>query len=196
MAITVETISELRQKTGLGMMACKKALEEFDGDVQKAIDELRKKGEIKAAERSGRATKEGYIGSYIHGNGKIGAIVEVNCETDFVAKNEDFIDFAKTIAMQVVAMNPLVVSPEDVTEEEIAKEKEIYVEQLKNEGKTGDMVEKILEGKLNKFKDQASLLKQEYIKDQSKKVADVLIDVSTKMGENIKIKRFARFQLG
>jgi len=196
MAISKDTILDLRQKTGLGMMACKKALEENNGDVEKAIAELRKKGELKAAQRGDRVTKEGVIASYIHSNNKIGAIVEMNCETDFVARNEDFVSFAKSLAMQVVAMSPVFVSPEDVSEDILAKEKEIYVDQLKNEGKEGPIVEKIIEGKLNKFKEQQSLLKQSFIKDQSKKVEDVLLDIKNKMGENIKIRRFERFQLG
>jgi len=196
MAITKDTILELRQKTGLGMMACKKALDESNGDIEKAVAELRKKGAIKAASRAGRATKEGVIVSYIHSNNKMGAMVEINCETDFVARNPEFIEFARTIAMQVVAMDPLYVSPEDVSEELLEKEKEIYVAQLKNEGKKGDMVEKILQGKLNKFKEQSSLTKQSYIKDSSKTVEAVLLDVKNKMGENIIIRRFTKFQLG
>jgi elongation factor Ts len=196
MSISKDTIVELRQKTGLGMMACKKALDENNGDVEKAIEELRKKGELKAASREGRATQEGVVASYIHSNNKIGAMVEVNCETDFVARNEDFVEFAKTLAMQIVAMSPAVVSPEDVSEDMVEKEKEIYVEQLKNEGKSGDMVEKILEGKLKKYREQLALTKQSFIKDQSKTVEDVLLDVKNKMGENVVIRRFERFQLG
>jgi len=196
MAITKDTILELRQKTGLGMMACKTALDESNGDIEKAVSELRKKGAIKAASREGRATKEGAIVSYIHANNKMGAMVEVNCETDFVARNPDFVEFAKSIAMQVVAMDPLYVTPEDVPEELLSKEKEIYVEQLKNEGKTGPMVEKILEGKINKFKEQSSLVKQSYIKDTTKTVEAILLDVKNKMGENIVIRRFVKFNLG
>jgi len=196
MATDKELVVLLREKTGLGMMACKEALEKNGGNVDKAIEDLRKKGELKAQARDARATKEGVIMSYIHSNNKIGAIVEINSETDFVAKNEELIDFARNMAMQIVALNAKFVSPEDVCEEMVAKEREIYVEQLKNEGKKGDMVEKILEGKIDKFKKELSLLEQPYIKDQTRKVKEILMDICSKMGENIKIKRFERFEVG
>ncbi len=192
----MEEIKKLRELTGAGIMDVKAALGESGGDTQKAIEFLRKKGAASAVKKSGRDAKEGWIGSYIHSNGKIGVIVEINCETDFVARNADFQDFAKTIAMQVAATDPLVVKPEDVSDELINKEKEIAIEQLKAEGKPEAMFDKILEGKMKKFREEKALVTQPFIKDQDKTIADLLSEAVSKLGENIQIGRFKRIEIG
>ncbi len=192
----LDKIKELRETTGLGMMACKKAIEETNGDIDKAIEILRKKGAIKAAERSGRESSEGIIVSYVHSNNKIATILEVKCETDFVAKNEDFVAFSRDIAMHIAAMNPKYIDPSEVTEEEIAKEKDIYAEQLKNEGKPENMIEKIMEGKIKKFTEDKSLLKQSFVKDPSMTIEQLISEACNKMGENIQISRFTRYEIG
>ncbi|MFA5830083.1 MAG: translation elongation factor Ts [Candidatus Gracilibacteria bacterium] len=195
MAVTLEQIKELREVTGSSMMACKKAMEEADGDLNKAIDTLRKKGEAKAIERGERSTSQGTVASYIHGNGKLGVIVQIGCETDFVAKNEEFQNLAKDIAMHIAAMNPLVLSPDDVSHELVEKEREIWHQQLKNEGKNDKMIEMILTGKEKKFREENALLKQVFVKDPEKTIEGLLVHAITKMGENIKIVRFARFSV-
>jgi len=194
--ITAEMVKELRAKTGSGIMDCKQALKECDGDNDKALDFLRKKGLATAQKRSGRATSEGVVQSYIHMGGKIGVLVEVNCESDFVAKTDDFKEFAKNIAMHIAAANPLGLNPEDVPEEVIAKEREIYSARAIEQGKPENMIDKIVDGQINKFYKDSCLLSQAYIRDPKKSIADLLNDVIAKIGENIKIKRFARFQLG
>jgi elongation factor Ts len=195
MGISIEEVKELREATGASMMACKKALEDNGGDYQKAVDTLRKKGEAKAAEKAARTTSQGIVYSYIHTNRKVGALVQLACETDFVAKNETFIELAGDLAMQVVATNPRAIAPEDVDNDFIAKEKEIWRDQLLNEGKPADKIEMIMVNKEQKTREEFSLLKQSYIKDPSKTIDDLLKEYITKLGENIKVIRFARFEV-
>ncbi len=194
--ITAKTVKELREKTGAGMMDCKEALTAAAGDMAKAVELLRKKGLATAQKRSGRATSEGAIASYIHMGGKLGVMVEVNSETDFVAKNEQFLEFAKNIAMHIAASNPLGIRPEDVPAETVAKEKEIYAAQAKETGKPDKVIEKIVEGKLKKFFEDNCLLNQRYVRNPDITVADLLNDLIAKIGENISIRRFVRFQVG
>jgi elongation factor Ts len=194
--ISADMVKQLREKTGSGIMDCKQALTECEGDLDKAVDFLRKKGLATATKRAGRAMSEGIIKSYIHMGGKLGVLVEVNCETDFVAKNDDFQDFAKNIAMHIAATNPLGIQPEDIPDEIIRKEKEIYRAQALELGKPDTIVDKIAEGKLNKFIKDSCLLNQPYVRDPEITVGDLLNDLIAKIGENINIKRFVRFQLG
>jgi len=194
--ISASMVKQLREKTGAGIMDCKAALAESKGDLDKAVEFLRKKGLATAQKRAGRAMSEGVIESYIHMGGKIGVMVEVNCETDFVAKTDDFKEFARNIAMHVAAVSPVGIVPEDVPPEIIEKEKEIYRAQALDLGKPEKMVDKIAEGKLNKFFKESCLMNQPYVKDPNLSVADYLNDVIAKTGENITIRRFARFQVG
>jgi elongation factor Ts len=194
--ISAAMVKELREKSGAGIMDCKSALAECDGDLEKAVDFLRKKGIATAAKRAGRATSEGTVQSYIHMGGKIGVMVEVNCETDFVAKTDDFNAFAKNIAMHIAATNPVGIVPEDVPAAVIEREREIYKAQVLEMGKPQQMVEKIAEGKLNKFFKENCLMNQQYVKEPDKTIADYLNEVIAKTGEKITIKRFARFQIG
>jgi elongation factor Ts len=194
--ITSQMVKELRDKTNAGMMDCKKALTETGGDIEKAVDLLRQKGLAVAAKRADRATKEGVVQSYIHAGGKLGVLVEVGCETDFVAKTDDFIAFSKNIAMHVAAANPIAVSREEVPADVLAREKEIYVQQALDSGKPQQIVEKIVEGKMEKFLTEICLMEQKYIKDPDLTVQDLLNELVAKMGENISIKRFARFHIG
>ncbi len=194
--ISASMVKELREMTGAGMMDCKEALTECEGDLQKSVEFLRKKGLATAQKRAGRATSAGVICSYIHMGGKIGVMVEVNCETDFVAKNDAFQEFAKNIAMHVAATNPVSVRPEEVPEDVIAKEKEIYKAQAAELGKPAQVAEKIAEGKLNKFFKDNCLMTQPYVRDPNLTVTDVLNDLIGKIGENITVKRFVRYQLG
>ncbi len=194
MAITASMVKELRTKTNAGMMECKKALQEADGNIEKAIELLRKRGLDLADKKSSRATKEGVIGSYIHSNNKIGVLVEVSCETDFVAKNDEFKEFVKDITLQIASAVPQYLSREEVPEEIIAKEKEIYAEQVK--GKPENIIDKIVEGKLEKFYKQVCLLDQQFVKDDKKTISDLLKEKIAKLGENMAIKRFVRFQVG
>ncbi len=194
--ITSDMVKELREKTGAGIMDCKRALQEAGGDMEKALDILKKKGIAKAEKKAAREAKEGLIGSYIHMGGKIGVLVEVNCETDFVARTQEFQQLVKDIAMQIAAMSPLYVSKEDVPQEVIEREKAIYREQALEAGKPEHVVEKIVEGKLNKFFEDVCLLEQPFIKDDSKKVKDLITEAIAKLGENIKVSRFVRFQVG
>ncbi|MBU0667907.1 elongation factor Ts [Patescibacteria group bacterium] len=195
MSVSLDQIKELREATGVSMMVCKKALEETNGNAEKALDFLRKKGEAKAAERGIRSTGEGVIASYIHSNSKLGVLVKIGCETDFVAKNEDFQALAKDIAMHVAAMNPLTVSPDDVPENLIEKEREIWREQLINEGKKEAMLDNILAGKEKKFREEISLLTQPFVKDPERTVEKLIIDAVNKLGENIKIESFCRYSV-
>jgi len=194
-AISADLVKELREKTGVGMMECKKALTETNGDCDKALDLLRQKGLASAQKKAGRTASEGLIESYIH-MGKIGTLVEVNCETDFVARTEDFKELARDIAMHIAATNPLYLSREDVPQDVLEHEKEIYRSQVTN--KPPQVVEKIIEGKLEKFYTDMCLLEQIFVKDadQKKKVKDIVTDKIAKLGENILVRRFARFQLG
>lgn len=194
--ISAEMVKELREKTGVGIMDCKQALTESDGDMGAAVDFLRKKGLATAKKRAGRTASEGVIQSYIHMGGKIGVIVEVNCETDFVAKTDDFKEFAKNIAMHIAATSPVGIKPEDVPEEIISKEKEIYRAQALETGKPENIVEKIAEGKVQKFYKENCLLQQPYVRDPNLTVEDVINDVIAKIGENISIRRFVRYQIG
>jgi elongation factor Ts len=194
--ISAATVKELREKTGAGIMDCKKALSQCNGDTGKAVDFLRKKGLATAAKRAGRATTEGIVESYIHMDSKLGVLVEINCETDFVAKNEDFKEFAKNIAMHITATNPVGIRQEDVPKETIDKEKEIYRAQVLEMGKPEKIVDKIVEGKLNKFFKDNCLMNQAYVRDPDITIEDLLKDMIAKIGENITIKRFARFKIG
>ena len=195
MSISAAQVKELRERTGAGMLDCKNALVETDGDIDKAIDLLREKGLSKAAKKSGRIAAEGLVDAYIHG-GRIGVLIEVNSETDFVAKTDEFKDFVKDMAMQVAASNPKYVSREDVPEEEVEKEKEILIHQVVNEGKPKHIAEKIVEGRLEKFYEQICLLDQPFIREPSIKVQDLLNEKIAKIGENIKIRRFERYEVG
>jgi elongation factor Ts len=194
--ISAEMVKQLRDKTGAGIMDCKAALSECQGDISNAIDFLRKKGLATAAKRAGRAMTEGTIQSYIHTGGKIGVLVEVNCETDFVAKTDDFREFTKNIAMHIAATNPLGVKSEDIPEEIVNKEKEIYRAQALESGKPEKILDKIAEGKLDKFFKENCLLNQPYVRDSDITVADAINDVIAKIGENITVRRFVRFQIG
>lgn len=194
--VSASMVKELREKTGAGIMDCKEALNSSQGDLEKAIDFLRKKGLATAAKRAGRATSEGTIQSYIHMGGKIGVMVEVACETDFVAKTEDFIEFARNLAMHVAATNPVAIRAEDVPQSVISREMEIYRSQALETGKPEKMIEKIVEGKLGKFYKENCLINQAYVKDPDKTIADYLNEIVAKTGEKVEIKRFARFQVG
>lgn len=196
MMISGELIKSMRVRTGAGIMDIKSALTEAAGDEQKAIEILRKRGAHLAAKKSDRTTAEGFVAHYIHGQGRIGALVEVNCETDFVSRNPEFQQFAKEIAMQVVASDPRFVSPDQVPSSLLAKEEEIVREQLVKEAKPAEILEKIVGGKIEKFFDQACLLRQPYFRDPEKTVNDVLTEMIGKIGENIQIRRFVRFSLG
>ncbi len=189
-------VKQLREKSGAGMMDCKQALVECDADIDKAVDFLRKKGLATAQKRAGRAMTEGTVQSYIHMGGKLGVLVEVNCETDFVAKNEDFIVFAKNIAMHIAATNPLGLRAEDVPEETVQREREIYQAQALETGKPENVIAKIVDGKMNKFFKENCLLNQPYVRQPDLTVADVLNELIAKIGENITIRRFVRFQAG
>ncbi len=193
--ITSQQVNALRTKTGLGMMDCKRALEESNGNEDVAIDILRKKGIAKAGEKATRETAQGLVVSYIHTNNTIGVLVEVNCETDFVARTEGFQQFCQDIAMHVAATNPLYLSPADVSPELLEKEGEIYVEQMKNENKPADMIKKIVDSKLKKFAEESSLMTQNFVKNPEITIEQYAKEMISKTGENIQIKRFARFSL-
>ena len=194
--ISATLVKQLREKTGAGMMDCKQALTECDGDIDKAVDVLRKKGLATAQKRAGRALTEGTVQSYIHMGGKLGVLVEVNCETDFVAKNEDFVNFARNIAMHIAASNPLGIRPEDIPEAIVNREKEIYQAQTLELGKPENVVAKIVEGKLTKFFKENCLLNQPYVRDPDLTIEDLLNELIAKIGENITIRRYVRFQTG
>ncbi len=194
--ITSEMIKELRARTQVGMLDCKKALVECDGDIDKAVDYLRKKGIASAGKKEGRETAEGIIASYIHNNNKVGVILELNCETDFVAKNEAFQEFGKELCMQVAASNPIYVQPEDVPPEEVEKEKNIFREQMKESGKPDNVIDKIIEGKIKKYYSEVCLLEQNYIRDPKVVIKDLLKNQISTIGENISVARFARYQIG
>ena len=189
-------VKELRQRTGVGIMDCKNALEETEGNLDKAIEHLRKKGLATAAKKSGRITKEGLVGSYVHAGGKIGVLVELNCETDFVARTEEFRDLVKDMAMQIAAANPLYLDQDHVPGEVIEKEREILRTQAKDSGKPEKVIERIVEGRIDKFFSEVCLLSQPFIKDPDKTVRDLLNEAISRIGENISIRRFVRYQLG
>ena len=194
--ISAQAVKVLREKTGAGMMDCKKALVECSGSEEKAIAYLREKGLAKAAKKAGRATSQGVIGSYIHSNGKIGVMVELKCETDFVAKNEQFREFARELAMQICAAAPLCVSPDQLPADVLEREKSIYKKQAMDEGKPEQIAEKIMEGRLKKFYQESCLLDQAYIKDDKKRIQDLLNELIARLGENIQVGRFTRMALG
>lgn len=195
MAITAAMVKELREKSGAGMMDCKKALTETNGDMDKAVDFLREKGLASVAKKSSRIASEGIVEAYVHG-GRIGVLVEVNSETDFVAKNEEFQNFVKDIAMQIAAVAPKYVSREEVPAEEVEHEKNVLTEQARGENKPEHIIEKMVQGRLEKFYEEICLLDQDFIKDSDKKIRDILNDLIAKIGENIKIRRFVRFEVG
>jgi len=194
--ITASQVQELRQRTGVGMMECKKALQETAGDLEAAIDLLRTRGHAKAAKKAGRETDEGRVEAYIHLGGKIGVLIEVDCETDFVAKTDDFRELARSLAMQVAAAGPLAVDREGLDPEVVEREKGIYRQQAEESGKPADIVEKIAAGKLEKWYQEVCLLDQAYIKDPDRKVSDVVNEAVQRLGENIVVRRFTRFEVG
>ncbi len=194
--ITATQVKELREKTGLSMGECKKALVETDGNLEEAVKLLRKKGLDAASKKAGRKTAEGLIGSYIHSNGKIGVLLEVNCETDFVARNDQFQELIKDIAMHIAASEPKFVSRDDVTEEILAQEKEIYLEQIKAQGKPEHIAEKIVEGKLGKYYEENCLLEQPFVKNSDMTVGQLVSSKIAEIGENIQVARFVRYQVG
>ncbi|HEY0809542.1 MAG TPA: translation elongation factor Ts [Longimicrobiales bacterium] len=195
-SITAGMVKELRERTGAGMMECKNALSETNGDMEKAIDLLRARGAAKAAKRAEREVKQGAIGSYVHMGGKIGVLVEVNCETDFVARNDAFQALVRDLAMHVAAAAPLALTPQEIPADVVERERGVYREQVKQEGKPEKMWDKIVEGKLNKFYKESTLLEQPFVKDPDKTIKDLVTEVAAKTGENIVIRRFARFVLG
>ena len=196
MEIKSTLVKDLRERTGAGMMDCKKALEESAGDVEKAIEFLRIRGLSKAAKKAGRDTSEGLVFSYIHPGSRIGVLVEVNCETDFVARTDDFQNLVKNLAMHIAAAAPLGVTRDDIPADLLAKEKEVFRAQALEEGKPAAVVDKIVQGRIDKFFAEAALMDQVYVKDNDKKVSDLVSEAIAKLGENIKVARFARFQLG
>jgi elongation factor Ts len=196
MEITAQMVKELREKTGAGMMDCKRALSETGGDFDKAINHLREKGIAKAAGKAGRATREGIIYSYIHPGDKLGVLVEINCETDFVARTENFRNLAKDIAMQIAASNPLAITRDELDEELVEEEKQIYRNQAINEGKPEKILARIVDGKLDKYYSEVCLMEQPFVKDNDKSVSAIIKEAIGMFGENITIKRFVRFRLG
>ena len=196
MNIDAKTVKELRDKTGAGMMDCKNALKDSDGNIEKAIDYLRKTGIAKAEKKGSRDTKEGIIYSYIHAGGRLGVLIEVNCETDFVAKTNGFVELSHNLAMQIAATNPIALERESIPESVISREKEIYADQAKSSGKPENIIEKMVDGRMNKFFQENCLMEQAYIKDSEKKVLDLLTESIATLGENITISRYTRFAVG
>jgi len=194
MAVSMEAVKELRERTGAGIMDCKKALEECDGDIERSIQLLRKKGYAEAEKKEQRETLEGWIGQYVHTNGKIGVLVEVNCETDFVARNDEFQTFVKDVCMQVAATDPLAVSREDLPQEVVEEQKQKYAQDC--EGKPPHVIEKIVNGKMEKFYEEKCLLNQKFIKDETITIGELMKSLIAKFGENIRIRRFVRFEMG
>ena len=196
MTIEAKVVKELRDKTGAGMMDCKNALKESDGDIENAIDFFRKAGVAKAEKKGSRDTKEGIVYSYIHAGGRLGVLIEVNCETDFVAKTEGFIDLTHNLAMQIAATNPIALDRESIPESVSSREKEIYADQASTSGKPENIIEKMVDGKMNKFFQENCLMEQAYIKDSEKKVSELLTESIATLGENITISRYVRFAVG
>ena len=194
--ISAEQVKELRERTGVGMMECKRALEEAGGDIDRAIDLLRLKGQAKAAKKAGRVANEGRVEAYIHLGGKIGVLIELDCETDFVAKTDDFRDLARTLAMQVAATSPLAVRREEIDPEVVEREASIYRQQAEDSGKPAEIVEKIARGRLDKWYQEVCLLEQAFVKDPDRKVSDVVTEAIQRLGENIVVRRFVRFEVG
>jgi elongation factor Ts len=196
MSIPAAAVKELRERTGAGMMDCKQALADAGGDIEAAIDTLRKRGITKAAKKVGRQTSEGRVDTYVHPGWRVGVMVEINCETDFVAKTNEFGDFVKNICMQIAAANPEVVRREDLPEERVRHEREIFTHQARESGKPENVIGKIVDGMMNKFYAEACLLEQPYVRDPKQTVADYVNGAIAKIGENIQVRRFARFELG
>ena len=196
MAIDANIVKQLRDKTGAGMMDCKNALTKSNGDLDAAVDFLRKSGVAKAEKKGTRETKEGLVYSYIHAGGRLGVMIEVNCETDFVAKTDGFVELAHNLAMQIAATNPISLEKDSVPDAIISKEKEIYIEQAKSSGKPDNIIEKMVEGRLSKFFQENCLMEQAYIKDPEKKVNDLMTETIATLGENITISRYTRFAVG
>jgi len=194
--ISASIVKELREMSGAGMMDCKKALTEASGDLEKAIDILRKTGIAKARKKSGRSAKEGLILPYIHPGAKLGVLLEINCETDFVANTDDFKELSKDIAMHIAASNPMSVNREGIPKDVLVREKDIYADQARQSGKPEDIIEKMTEGRLNKFYQENVLMEQTFVKDPDKTVSDLITETVAKLGENILVSRFSRFQLG
>ncbi|MDR3567019.1 MAG: translation elongation factor Ts [Syntrophobacteraceae bacterium] len=194
--ITSAMVKELRDRTNVGMMDCKKALQDSSGDMEKAVDLLRQKGLAKAMKRAGREATDGQVHAYIHGAGKIGVLVEVNCETDFAAKSEDFGEFVRNVALQIAASNPLGVNPEDIPQEIVERERTIFLAQAAESGKPQNVLEKMVDGKMRKFFEETSLMQQKFIKDPDKSMQDYLNELIAKVGEKIEVRRFCRYQLG
>ncbi len=194
--ISAKEVAALRERTGAGMMDCKKALEETSGDLDKAIELLRSKGAAKAEKRAGRQTKEGMIGTYVHHDGKIAVLVEINCETDFVARTDDFRQLGKYLAEQIAAASPLAVDKDQVPQDKVESERRIFVEQVKAEGKPEHMIDKIVEGKVQSYYKDVALMHQVWVRDSKKTIGDLVQETSAKTGENIQVRRFVRYQLG
>ena len=196
LTIDANTVKQLRDKTGAGMMDCKNALKESNGDLDGAVDYLRKSGAAKAEKKGSRETKEGLVYSYIHAGGRLGVMIEVNCETDFVAKTDGFVELCHNLAMQIAATNPISLDKDSVPDDVINKEKEIYTEQAKSSGKPDNIIEKMVEGRLSKFFQENCLMEQAYIKDSDKKIADLMTETIATLGENIAISKYTRFAVG
>ncbi|HUF67090.1 MAG TPA: translation elongation factor Ts [Longimicrobiales bacterium] len=196
MEISAARVKELRDMTGAGMMECKKALQEAGGDIEKAVDLLRVRGAAKAAKRAGREAREGAVGSYIHMGGRIGVLIEVNCETDFVARNELFQELVKDLAMHIAAMDPIAVTAEEIPAEVVERERAVALEKVKGDGKPENLHEKIVEGMMKKFYQERTLMDQEFVRDTDRKVRDLVAEAAATTGENIVVRRFARFAIG
>ena len=196
MEVTASSIKDLRERTGAGMADCKKALTEVNGDMEKAIDYLRAKGLAKAAKKAGREATEGLVVSYIHGGGRIGVLVEVNCETDFVARNEDFINFTREVALQIAAMNPQFVRKDEVSADVVSRERDVMLAKAKETGKPEQVIQKMVDGQISKWMKEICLLDQSWVKDPDKTIEQVQQELIAKIGENIKVRRFVRFELG
>lgn len=194
--ISAAAVKSLRERTGLPMMDCKKALQETSGDMEKAVDILRQRGLAKAMKRAGREAADGVVHAYIHSGGKIGVLVEVNCETDFAAKSDDFTEFVKNVALQIAAANPLGVNPEDIPQDMIERERAIYMAQAQESGKPQNILEKMVDGKMRKFYEENALMQQKYIRDPDKTIQDYLNELIASVGEKIQVRRFCRYQLG
>lgn len=196
MSINAKLVKTLRDKTGAGMMDCKRALVETAGDLEKAVDHLRKSGIAKAEKKGARETKEGLIYSYIHAGGRLGVLVELNCETDFVANTDGFTELAHNLAMQIAATNPIALDRDSIDDNVVAREKDIFTEQAKSQGKPDNIIERMVEGRINKFYQESCLMDQTYIKDQDKKIRDLFTETISTLGENISINRYIRFAIG
>jgi elongation factor Ts len=194
--VSSKDVKELRDRTGAGMMDCKKALEETGGDIDKAVEYLRKTGAAKAEKRAGRSTSEGVIGHYLHHNGKIAVLVELNCETDFVARNEEFLQTARYLAEHIAAAAPIAVDKDSIPPEKVEQERRIFVEQVKQSGKPANMIEKIVDGKVEAYYKDVALLHQAWVREPKKTIGDLVKELSAKTGENIQVRRFVRYQLG